>query len=75
MLIIRGGRIHDAIHSVPFIGDISIKQGKIIAIEKEIPCKDDDEVCDVSGKEVYPGFVEAHGHVGMYGYGIGTEGP
>ena len=74
MLIIRGGRIHDAIHSVPFIGDISIKQGKIIAIEKEIPCKDDDEVCDVSGKEVYPGFVEAHGHVGMYGYGIGAEG-
>jgi imidazolonepropionase-like amidohydrolase len=29
---------------------------------------------DVSGKEVYPGFVEAHGHIGLDGYGIGYEG-
>ena len=32
------------------------------------------EIVDVSGLRVYPGFVEAHGHIGLDGYGIGYEG-
>ena len=29
---------------------------------------------DATGLQVYPGFVEAHGHIGLDGYGIGYEG-
>ena len=29
---------------------------------------------DAEGLHVYPGFVEAHGHIGLDGYGIGYEG-
>lgn len=32
------------------------------------------EIVDASGLQVYPGFVEAHGHIGLDGYGIGYEG-
>ena len=29
---------------------------------------------DASGLNLYPGFVEAHCHIGLHGYGIGYEG-
>ena len=32
------------------------------------------EVIDATGLQVYPGFVEAHCHIGLDGYGIGYEG-
>jgi len=31
-------------------------------------------IVDAEGLQVYPGFVEAHGHIGLDGYGIGYEG-
>ncbi len=34
----------------------------------------DIQVIDATGLQVYPGFVEAHGHIGLDGYGIGYEG-
>ena len=73
MLIIRNGLIHNAIDREPFVADILVDGGKIVRIEKDIIC-DGAEIYDASGKEVYPGFVEAHCHTGMHGYGIGFEG-
>ena len=73
MLIIKGGLIHNAVNPEPFIADILVDGGKIIKIEKEIPA-DNAEIFDASGLEVYPGFVEAHCHTGLHGYGIGYEG-
>lgn len=32
------------------------------------------EIVDAEGLQVYPGFVGAHGHIGLDGYGIGYEG-
>ena len=32
------------------------------------------QIVDAKGLHVYPGFVEAHGHIGLDGYGIGYEG-
>lgn len=31
-------------------------------------------VVDATGLNLYPGFVEAHGHIGLDGYGVGFEG-
>ena len=73
MLIIKGGLIHNAIDREPFIADILIDAGKIVKIEQDIACENAD-VYDASGLEVYPGFVEAHCHTGLDGYGIGYEG-
>jgi len=73
MLIIRGGLIHNAITPEPFAADILIEDGKIMAIRPGLSCKKA-QVVDASGLNVYPGFVEAHGHSGLDGYGIGYEG-
>lgn len=73
MLLIKNGRIHDAIHREPYIADILTDNGKILSIQADIAC-DGAEVVDAAGKEIYPGFVEAHGHTGLDGYGIGYEG-
>ena len=73
MLLIKHGQIHDAKNPATFIADILVDQGKIIKIAPDIDC-DAADIYDASGKDVYPGFVAAHGHIGLDGYGIGFEG-
>ena len=73
MLIIKNGLIHDAVNREPYVADILIEDGKIISIGKDIAA-DGAEILNAEGLSVYPGFVEAHGHIGLDGYGIGYEG-
>lgn len=74
MLCIKNGTIHDAIHKEAFIADILVDNGKIAAIGKNLEAEDEACIVDAQGLQVYPGFVEAHGHIGLDGYGIGYEG-
>lgn len=74
-LIIRNGKIYSAVQEEPFVADICIKDGKIAEIGAKLALEDDEVLeIDAEGLEVYPGFVEAHGHIGLDGYGIGFEG-
>ncbi|MBP3540710.1 MAG: amidohydrolase [Clostridia bacterium] len=73
MLLIKNGLIHNAIQPDPFTADILVEDGKIVKMEKDIVCEGA-EVFDAAGLEIYPGFVEAHCHTGLHGYGIGYEG-
>lgn len=74
MLCIKNGTIHDAIHKEAFIADILVDNGKIAAIGENLEAEDEACIVDAKGLQVYPGFVEAHGHIGLDGYGIGYEG-
>ena len=73
MLLIKKGLIHNAVSPEPFIADILVENEKIKKIAPHISCEDA-EIFDASGLEIYPGFVEAHCHTGLHGYGIGYEG-
>ena len=73
MLCIKNGRIHDLVKEEPYVADILVKDGKIAAIGEHLEVHGA-EVMDASGKDVYPGFVDAHSHLGLDGYGIGFEG-
>ena len=73
MVLIKNGMIHDAIHAEPYKADILVDGDKISAIGANLCCEGA-EVYDAEGLSVYPGFVEAHGHIGMDGYAIGYEG-
>lgn len=75
-MIIKQGMIHDAVHEEPYQADLLIVEGKIrqIASHLEGDALGDAIVIDASQKHVYPGFVEAHCHLGLDGYGIGFEG-
>ena len=73
MICIKNGTLHTAVSKETFIADILIDGGKIVKIGKGLSA-DGAEVIDATGLHVYPGFVEAHCHVGLDGYGIGYEG-
>ena len=72
--LIRGGLIHDAVHCEACKADILLADGKIAAIGTDLTAPADAAVFDADGLEVYPGFVDAHTHIGLDGYGIGYEG-
>ena len=72
--IIKNGRIHDAVHREAYVADILLADGKIAAIGGGLTAPADAAVFDGDGLEVYPGFVDAHTHIGLDGYGIGYEG-
>lgn len=75
-LLIRHGTIHDAVHKESYQADILVINRKIARIEPDLEEKDfgEAQVLDASGLQVYPGFVEAHCHLGLDGYAIGFEG-
>lgn len=75
-LVLKQGIIHNAINEEPFVADILAVDGKIKKIAPILEGKavNEAEVIDASGIDVYPGFVEAHCHLGLDGYAIGFEG-
>lgn len=74
MLCVKNGLIHDAVNQETYQGDILIEDGKIKAIGKELALEEGTEVIDAEGLMVYPGFVEAHCHLGLDNYACGFEG-
>ena len=67
-MIIRNALIHDAVHPEPFRGDILIENGKLVSVGPKTD-REDEEILDASGLHAYPGFVDAHSHIGLDGYG------
>ena len=74
MICIKNGWVHDAVHEEPYIADVLADKGKITAIGKNLIVPQNCEIIDATDKNVYPGFVEAHCHIGLDGSGIGFEG-
>ena len=72
--LIRGGLVHDAVHRNACKADILLADGKIAAIGTDLTAPADAVVFDADGLDVFPGFVDAHTHIGLDGYGIGYEG-
>ena len=73
-MLIKNGMIHDAVNRDAYEGDIRLCDGKIAEIGKNLQPADGEEVFDASGKQIYPGFVDAHSHLGLDNYGMGFEG-
>ena len=69
-LLIKQGTIHNAIEKEPFVADILVENGKIKKIAPVLEGKiiNDADVIDATGIDVYPGFVDAHCHMGLDGY-------
>ncbi len=75
-LLIKQGRIHNAVEEKAFTADILVEDGKIIKIEEIISGREsnDAKIFDAEGIDVYPGFVDAHCHLGLDGYAVGYPG-
>lgn len=61
-LLIKGGTIVTAKES--FAADVAVKDGKIVAIGKDLPFEAE-KVVDASGRLVLPGALDVHTHMAM----------
>ena len=73
MILIKNGTINTITNGI-FVGDILVDGKKIIKIEKKIEALENMEVIDAQGKFVFPGFIDAHTHLGLWEDGMGFEG-
>ncbi|MDP7206560.1 MAG: hypothetical protein QGH11_13375, partial [Pirellulaceae bacterium] len=60
-ILLKGGTIHDGSGSEPVVGDVAIREGRIVAVgtfdvamaDQVIPCE---------GLVIAPGFIDLHNH-------------
>ena len=71
-LLIKQANIHNAVDREVFVADVLVANGKIIKIEEMITGGEtnDADVLDAYGYDLYPGFVDAHCHLGLDGYAV-----
>ncbi len=65
MLLIKNGLLHTMENDSSLRADILIDKGKISKIKKEIVPPADAEIFDAENMNVYPGFIDAHSHIGI----------
>lgn len=74
MICIKNGTVYTVTQKEPIEADILIDKGKIYKLGKNLEISASTQVIDATGLRVYPGFVEAHCHLGLHESGIGFEG-
>ncbi len=65
MLLISNGLLHTMENDTPIRADILTDKGKIIKIKKQIIPPADAEIFNAENLNVYPGFIDAHSHIGI----------
>jgi len=65
MLLIQNGLLHTMETEQPICADLLIKDGKIEKIAPSIPATERMQLLDAEGLLVYPGFIDAHSHIGI----------
>jgi dihydroorotase len=66
-LLLKGGHVIDPANHIDEVRDVAVSQGKIAAVEKNIPPEQAGKVVDVSKLFVTPGLIDIHFHVGHGG--------
>ena len=65
MLLIQKGLLYTMELDTPIYADLLIKDGKIEKIAKKIEATERMQVIDAEGMRVFPGFIDAHSHIGI----------
>ena len=65
MLLIQNGTLHTMEAVNPIKADMLIRDGKIAKIGQGIQPEKDVEIINAEGLHVYPGFIDAHSHIGI----------
>ncbi|HWO38576.1 MAG TPA: amidohydrolase family protein, partial [Candidatus Acidoferrum sp.] len=66
-LLLKGGHVIDPANHIDEVRDVAVLQGKIAAVDKNIPPDQAGKVVDVSNLYVTPGLIDIHYHVGHGG--------
>lgn len=71
-ILIKSGEVMDPSRDFRQIADVAVLDGKIAAIEADIPAEHAIDVVSAKGLYVAPGLVDLHTHI-HYGLGLGIE--
>lgn len=72
-LILKGGRVVDPTRNFDQAADVAFVQGRVAAVEPEIPAARATSVVDVTGRIVTPGLIDLHTHVYWGGTSLGVD--
>lgn len=74
-ILLKGGTVIDPAQRLHAQQDVAIADGKIAAIERDIPAKKATQTIFVAGKYVTPGLVDIHAHVyaGVTTWGVKAD--
>ena len=62
-LVLRNGQVIDPANGRDEVADVRIADGKIVAVDRDLPAQPGDRAIDVSGFLVTPGIIDMHAHV------------
>ncbi len=65
MLLIKNGLVFTMETNKEIHSDLLIDRGKIIEISENITPTERMEIIDATGLRIYPGFIDAHSHIGL----------
>ncbi len=65
MLLVKNGTLYTMENEEPINADVFVSNGKIAEISKNIEVTDDVKIIDATGMNVFPGFIDAHSHLGI----------
>ncbi len=65
MLLIQNGVLHTMEQKEPIKADMLSENGKIVEISEKIEKTDKMKCIDAKGMYVFPGFIDAHSHLGV----------
>ena len=74
MLAIVNATIYPVDKEVIKKGTILVDKGKIVEVGPDVSVPEDAQVIDAAGRMVFPGFIDAHSHLGLDESCIGFEG-
>lgn len=73
-MYIYNAEVHTMEGVKPFIGYVGFENGKITSVGEGEPTDIRSDSFDADGKKLFPGFIDAHSHIGLIGDGMGIEG-
>ncbi|MBR6305677.1 MAG: hypothetical protein IKR38_02715, partial [Bacteroidales bacterium] len=59
--LLKNGKIYDGTGAEPFVGDVLVEDERIEAVGNGLQ-EETDEVIDLAGLSISPGFIDAHSH-------------
>ncbi len=65
MLLVKNANLYTMVSEEPINADLFVSNGKIAEIGKDIEVNDDVKIIDATGMNVFPGFIDAHSHLGI----------
>jgi len=72
-LVLKGGRLFDPGRNVDTVADIGFRNGRVAAIDANIPADAARDAQDVTGLIVTPGLIDLHTHVYWGGTSLGVD--